>query len=403
MNIQKLKPFLALSAAILLQACLGGIYAWSVFVPSLKETFGFSSADMQLVFGIGLLSHTTSMIFVGKIINLISYRKLICLSALFTTSGYLVAGYFGDKIWILFLSIGLLNGIGIACGYLPAIQNGISWFNKKGLVTGISVSGYGGGAVLLSLISEYLFAKGWQVLEIFKLIGLVYGSLILLTSLFFFEVADQRKSKDNKFSIKDLVREFKKAKLLLKDSRLWALVSGITFGSYPAVALIGSIKPIALYYKYPFAINSLAVSFIAIGSAFGRIIWGSLQDKIGNLKTTAFSLLSVFLSVLFLYLGYLDSLVFLFSCFWVGFSFGSCFSIYPAQTAQFFGTKRLGDIYPFVLWFHGIAALFGPWITGFTLDQSDSYNQAFLIAALCSLLGFVLYFFLVKKTKVSRG
>ena len=385
MKLEKLKPFLALSAGIILQVCLGGIYAWSAFVPSLRESFGFSSAETQLVFGLSLISHTTSMIFVGKIIKFISYRKLIYLSAFFTASGYVLAGYYGQELWALLAGIGVLNGIGIACGYLCAIQNGVNWFKQKGLVTGIAVAGYGGGAILLSLIVEWLLAKNWSILQIFKIVGLSYGFLILLTSIFFFQAIKPQKIP------RDFYRQLIKVNLPVRDPRLWALIFAIMLGSYPGLALIGNIKPIALYYKHSLVIASTAISFIAIGNASGRIIWGNLQDKLGNLKTTITSLLAIALSVLFLCWGKLNAGIFLFACFWIGFSFGACLSIYAAQTATFFGTAQLSEVYPFVLWFYGLAALFGPWVTGLSVDLTGSYYAGFIFAFLLPLVGLIFY------------
>jgi MFS transporter, OFA family, oxalate/formate antiporter len=387
------KRTIALTAGVLLQVCLGGVYAWSVFVPPLRETFGYSAAQTQLVFGVTILTFTTSMLIAGRGVDRFGPRPMAFLSALFLFAGYRTAGAIGDAHAGLVLGIGVLNGLAIGCGYLCAISTGMKWFpNRKGMISGLMVAGYGGGAILLSAIAEGLLAAGTPVLSTFRMIALLYGPLVAIAGALLFQPKREGAAL--------AVRHFE---FPARHPAFWALIAGMTFGSYPAISLIGALKPIALFFELPAASAAASVTALSIGNASGRVVWGIIQDRLGDVRTTTLLFAGIFVSIVLVPLAGTNPALFLWTAFFMGFQFGGGLSIYPAQTAHRFGAEHLGSIYPFVMLFHGIGAVIGPTVTGWGFDAMGNYNLGFALAAVSAAVGLVLYRMLIRKEARAGG
>ncbi|MEA3479170.1 MAG: MFS transporter, partial [Bacteroidota bacterium] len=140
---------LVVLGAILIQLALGAIYAWSVFTPSLAEA-GWSKEETQWVFAIGLVSFAVFMVFAGKRLNAWGPQKLAIIGGVILGLGYVLGGIIGGtSFWALLVLIGLVGGAGIGFAYVVPIAVGMRWFpDKKGMITGLAVAGFGFGAML---------------------------------------------------------------------------------------------------------------------------------------------------------------------------------------------------------------------------------------------------------------
>ncbi|NNC42595.1 MAG: MFS transporter, partial [Acidimicrobiia bacterium] len=134
--------------AVLIQVCLGAIYAWSVFTPALKEA-GWSNLQTQVVFSTGLASFAIAMVFAGKNLGKVGPRRLALFGGITLGFGYMVAAIGGGTVfWAVLLGIGLVGGTGIGLAYVVPIAVGMRWFpDRKGTITGLAVAGFGFGAL----------------------------------------------------------------------------------------------------------------------------------------------------------------------------------------------------------------------------------------------------------------
>ena len=134
--------------AILIQLALGAIYAWSVFTPDLKGA-GWTKLETQIVFSVGLAAFALFMVFAGRKLNKWGPKKLAIIGGLVLGLGYALAGLFGGtNFWALVIFIGLVGGAGIGFAYVVPIAVGMRWFpDKKGMITGLAVAGFGFGAM----------------------------------------------------------------------------------------------------------------------------------------------------------------------------------------------------------------------------------------------------------------
>jgi OFA family oxalate/formate antiporter-like MFS transporter len=140
---------LVVVGAILIQLALGAIYAWSVFTPSLTAE-EWSKADTQWIFAVGLVSFAVVMVFAGKKLGTWGPQRLAIIGGVVLGLGYVLAGLFGGTgFWPLLIFIGLIGGAGIGLAYVVPIAVGMRWFpDKKGMITGLAVAGFGFGAML---------------------------------------------------------------------------------------------------------------------------------------------------------------------------------------------------------------------------------------------------------------
>jgi len=374
-----MRKYTVLVAALVIHLCLGGIYAWSVFVPMLRHDFGYSAAQTQFIFGLTIAILCAGAIAGGRLQDVLGPRIPACLSAVLTGSGYLVAGAFGDRFWGLILGIGVLCGGGVAFGYITAMVSAAKWFpGRQGMATGIVISGYGCASIVLSAIAEVLLARDMPVLEIFRRVGFVYGALLLLAAL----VLDVPPPTGATNGVETFDR-----RTLLKDSRFWRVALGVGCATYPGLALIGSLKPMGLWHGFDAVTATASISALAVGNGAGRIAWGMIHDQVRNRSTVLLLLVAVVLSVLIFSAGGLGRSIFLVAAFVLGFCYGGALAVFASEAAAVYGIHVMGSVYPFALLFHGAAAIIAAPITGLGVDLTGSYWPGIGLSLAVAVIG----------------
>jgi len=133
--------------ALLMQLCLGSIYAWSVFVNPLKESYTFTTTETQIIFSVALATFAVVMVFAGRWQDKIGPKKVGIIGAVLLGTGYVLAGFTGGSFLGLVVTIGFIGGAGIGFGYVCPLAALIKWFpDKRGLISGIAVASFGAGA-----------------------------------------------------------------------------------------------------------------------------------------------------------------------------------------------------------------------------------------------------------------
>jgi MFS transporter, OFA family, oxalate/formate antiporter len=168
---------------VIVMLSLGGIYAWSMFVPALQLVYGLSASQTQWIFGGVIASFTVSMLIADRLERKIGLKKIVALSGLLFAVGYLVAAYSGGRFVTLFMGIGFISGIGTGLGYMASLAMAVRKFpEQKGLVSGVVSAGFAGGAIVLTYLADWLLSSGHDVLDVFRWVGILYGVTILLVA-----------------------------------------------------------------------------------------------------------------------------------------------------------------------------------------------------------------------------
>lgn len=367
--------YAVLLAAVVIQVCLGGIYAWSTLVPDLVATVDLTVTQTQVIFGLLFGVFTVSMVFAGRLVEPRGPRAIATVGGLLFAAGYLLASRSDGSFPLMLLGISVLAGIGTGAGYVCALTTSMKWFpDRKGLVTGITMAGFGGGAVLLSAIAEYLLANGVDVLAVFHWIGLAYGAAILIAATVLrFPTAAQAVQVQTAPPLKRLVR----------DPFFLSLVLGMFCGTFAGMLVIGNLKPMALAVGIPALPAAAAISVFAIGNATGRVTWGWIADR------TSEWMIPVKLAALGVPLALLafvsTTAPFIAMSYAIGFGFGACFVLYAALVAARYGLSCVAEIYPLVFLAYGAAGTVGPSLGGWLYDETLSYRPAIILT--CAVLG----------------
>lgn len=374
--------WVALLAGVCLQICLGGVYAWSVFVPPLQDDFGWTTGATQLVFGVCIAMFTVSTIVAGRLLERLRARWVALCGALCFACGYLLAGAGDGHFMLTLLGIGFMGGVGIGFGYLSVLSTCVAWFPQhKGLVTGIAVTGFGAGAMLLAKLVPIGYATGLRLPSIFARIGWSYGGVTVLAALLLFAPPPAANA-----TVTDRDIESHPWWEPLRTSAFWVLSLGLFLGTFAGLLVVGNLKPMGLNAGIDMPIAASAIGFLALGNAGGRLLWGWIYDRLGYraIPVSLFCLAVTILGLLF-FRG--SSLGFRLTALLCGIGFGACFVLYAAQTSVVFGQRGLGRVYPLIFLFYGLSGIVGPTFGGFLFDITGHYGVPVSISVAMLVLG----------------
>ncbi len=362
-----MKRWLALAASILIQSCLGVVYAWSTFVPALGTEHGLTACHAGLIFGVCIASFTVSMVFAGILQHKQGPRRIASIGGLLFLAGYLTGASSGDSFPLQLIGFGILAGAGIGFGYVCPLATGIKWFPKhKGLITGLTVAGFGLGAVFFAKAGNHLLDAGMPVLLILQRIGWFVGTFVCLGALLLFV---PKKNEAESFN----PRKTEPLRKLLKQREFKYLFSMMFCGTFGGLLIVGNLKPIGLSLGISTAQATLSIMLFAVGNAAGRVLWGLLYDRF-NSRVLIYCMLILAASAGLMTIE--STPIFYLSSILIAFAFGGFFVIFAAQVAESFGSNRLSEIYPFVFLGYGIAGLTGPTIGGAMLHAANSPTLA---------------------------
>lgn len=380
-----LKPVRTVFAAVTMMLALGSIYAWSIFVPRLVADYGFSTGQTQLIFGVFIAVFTVAMVFGRSLLATMGAKRLALLASGLYTVGFLSVPVFGIHFPVMLLGISIFAGVATGFGYLISITIPVEWYpQKKGLITGLVSAGFGGGAIVESMVVQELFVAEIALPQVFWLIGLSKGVILAIASFFI-----------DRPSLSDDLSPLVPMNRLLRQSQFLKLFLGIFTGTFAGLLVIGNLKPIGEQFPIDETTLVLGITVFSVANFSGRLFWGWLNDFVSGNVLIPLSLLLMGIFTLLIGLLYLSPFLYLAISFAVGFSFGANFVIYAKETAQIYGLNNLGKIYPFVFLGYGVSGFSGPFTGGVLRDISGNYqNPVFVAFALCMVvfLAMILFF-----------
>ena len=373
-----------------------GIYlSWSTFVPVLKQTYGFSIAQTQTVFGTAVLVMTCFM-FLGSHLEARIGPRITCLigGSIYGTS-YILAGYSDGTYPSLLKFIGISSVIGSGLCYMSPLSCATKWFpRRKSMIIGIVVAGYGSGAIFVSRLGEYLLAQQVDVLTIFKYLGICSLAAVTIAALFLQNPPVEKST--------IAVKPPMKITAVLRDRKFWGLFCGFFPGSCVGIMCIGNIKPFGLSLDFNLVVAGAAVTVLAIFNTLGRIGWGLIGSLMDGKKAILLSLIStstVCLAAPFAIKGIITFQIF---AILTGFNYGACLVLYAAEIARIYGTERMGVIYSILVLSNGLAGFLAPPLAGTIFDAIGTYTPAFLIFGSLAFISIFLFYFIYQPDRISK-
>ncbi len=404
--------WLVVVGALLIQLCLGAIYAWSAFTADLTKAldkggqFGFTAAQSQWIFSVGLAVFAVVMVLAGKLQAKIGPRPVAAMGGVGLGLGYILASFFGQTFWGMLLCIGVVGGAGIGLAYVCPIAVGIQWFPKnKGLITGIAVAGFGFGALIWVKMAgawAHLIANH-GVLGTFRIYGIVFLVSVLVGSIWM--VKPKEFEAAAKGAVGPGIPQGMLPEQTLRTPQFYMIWLTFMFGAGAGLMVIGIIKLFAIDALKGGGLDAAAAGaiagsamgyFYAIPNGIGRIAWGSISDSLGRQKSII--LMCFFQGLMmfaFYFLGRSEYMLYLFAAL-IGFNFGGNFALFPAITADYFGSATVARNYGWVFTSYGVGGILGPVMAGYFKDMGqgkgvDAWMPAFMIAGVCLIVvGFVM-------------
>src|SRR5215813_6264352 len=161
-------------AGVFMQLALGAVYAWSVFRTPLARQFGWSISEVTLTFTISIFMLGVAAFFGGLWLNARGPRIVALTGGALYGLGVFLASFSANKLWWLYLSYGFIGGIGLGLSYIVPVAVLVKWFpDRRGLITGIAVGGFGAGALITAPVATRLI-QTVGVLSTFAYLGIAF-------------------------------------------------------------------------------------------------------------------------------------------------------------------------------------------------------------------------------------
>ncbi len=436
--------------ALVIQISLGAVYIWSVFQTPLRAYFPeWTEGHVTLPAQIVLAAFALAVIFGGRIQDRLGPRKVATAGGLILGGGLILARFAGAfeptaaLVWLIF-TFSILGGIGIGAAYVCPIATCVKWFpDKRGLITGLAVAGFGAGAFFFAPLARALISGGAYrlfnvplfnvpqvgVFNTFMTLGFIFLAAVVIGAQFL------RNPPAGYVPVGWVPPETAKAvpakadytpTEMLKTPAFWLLWITYFAGCTAGLQVIMKASPIWQSFVFAdkptpiaeqtfidvAAAGAAAVAILAIFNSLGRILWGKISDSLGRKSTLVIMFVLCGAAMLMLMLDWMRIYpLYLLMISLVALSFGGFLALYPAVTADFFGTKHIGVNYGWMFSAYGAGGIFGPFLAARLMRVVDNvpyevvdaqgrmaekffevgdYRPAFLIAGIACLVAAVI-------------
>jgi len=371
-------------AGVFMQVALGAVYAWSVFRVPLTSQFGWSTSEVTLTFTISIFVLGIAAFFGGLWQNRTGPRVVALTGGVLYGLGVFLASFSNNRLWWLYLSYGLIGGIGLGFSYIVPVAVLVKWFpDRRGLITGIAVGGFGAGALITAPVATALI-QSVGVLTTFAYLGIAYLIVTVVAGLFMQNPPDGWRPDGWMPTASQTSQRSRSDYTLgeaLKTWQWYALWLLLFLNTFAGISIISQEAPIFEELLGASAIVAASMVGIAsIGNAFGRVFWASVSDLITRRAT--FFVMFVIQVLVFWFLPSITAVTLMaIVAFVVLMCYGGGFGTMPAFAADYFGSKNVGPIYGLMLTAWGAASVVGPGMIAYMRQTTGSYRGALHIIA----------------------
>jgi OFA family oxalate/formate antiporter-like MFS transporter len=391
---------------LIINLCLGSIYAWSVFVEPLTDYYtgelgqAVTANDILMPFSVFLAFFAIAMPFTGKIIDKYGPRHVTIIGSVLTGLGWTL-GSFSSSVQMLSVMFGVIGGIGVGIAYSVLVAVSARWFpDRRGLAVGLTVLGVGFSAFFTANIAGY-FIGTYGVMNTFRIFGVVIIVLTILLALPLkfptsgwvpggwtppaLKPGEERPCECNR-------------SLMLKSSSFYGLWACYFIGCLAGLMAISIAKPVGTDVGIEAGLATFLVGFFAIFNGGGRPVFGALTDKITPRNAAMVSFILIALASLLMWqIPIIPVYILAFAVLWG--CLGGWLAIAPTTTGWYFGTCDYPRCYGVVFLAYGAGAIAGPQLAGFIKTSTGSYIGVFPYVLALAIVGIIIAFTLMKPPK----
>ena len=408
--------WIVLAGGVLVQLAIGAVYAWSTFSKAIQadpSALELSKVQATIPFEVAI-----GMIFVGtflggRIQDRRGPRIVALVGVTVYSAGIMLASLARDAsdLWLLILGYGVLGGFGLGLAYIVPIAMLQKWFpDKRGLITGIAVGGFGFGAVITSPVAQRMIEGSADYqrypTKVFLWLGIAYLIAGLLGASVFrnppegYATASSSGAAEKTDTKNAAGRDFSPQEAL-STPQWYMLTLILTISVTAGISLIsvaaGTATDIA---GFSAAGAATLVGIMGLFNGGGRILWAAISDRVG--RRPAFMGILGIQGLALLAIPHASSAVaFYVLCALVYTCYGGAFGTMPSTAGDFFGVKHSGAIYGLMLVGWSIGGIIGPLLISWLIGEDQSYALGFTVVGVIALSGLVLPFLARPPTKVS--
>jgi len=376
-----------------MQVALGAVYAWSVFRAPLVEQFGWSISEVTLTFTLSIFVLGVAAFFGGLWLNRKGPRVVAITGGALYGLGVLLASLSAHRLWWLYVSYGVLGGIGLGLSYIVPVAVLVKWFpDRRGLITGVAVGGFGAGALITAPVATRLI-QSVGVLNTFACLGVAYLIVTVTAGLFMQNPPAGWKPDGWAPTVAQTAQRAGREYTLGQALRTWqwyALWLLLFLNTLAGISMISQEAPI---FEELVGVGAVAAAsmlgFASIGNAVGRVFWAWASDVMTRPAT--FVVMFVTQVALFWLLPSITTVSLMtLATFVVLMCYGGGFGTMPAFVADYFGSTNVGPIYGLMLTAWGTASAVGPLLIAFMRQTTGSYRGPLhVIAAVMAISALV--------------
>ncbi len=419
------RRWLVVVGGILINLALGVLYAWSVFRVPLAAEFKWDAMTANWPFSLAIAVFALLMIPAGRWNDRFGPMPVgvaggVLMGAAFIACSFAPAGAANSSgAWLfLMFTYGILAGAAMGLGYAVPVATGVKWFpDKRGLVTGLSVMGFGGSSLIFGPLGNTMIAAGGVRSTFFQmgiifLVMVVVGALLLTTPPAGWKpagwtppaarAAASGKTEKRDFAPGELLKM--KETFFLIGMYALAAFAGLMVISYAKVYLdsfkfntiaaqqgLNWISAIPVVGFNPFTgkaaeFSAAVVGWLSLWNALGRMLLGWFSDRFGRRTTMIGNFLAIAAVMVITPLVQSSAWLILLAFLVIGVTYGGNLSLFPATNADWFGTKFVGVNYGIIFLGWGIAGVIGPLVGNFGVQALGGYNVGFFVAAALGLV-----------------
>jgi len=384
-------------AAVLVQLALGAVYAWSVFNKPLQDQFGWSKSEAVLPFEFVIGTIFIGSLIGGRIQDRYGPRPVAFGGVVLYSVGVMLASLVSapDQLWLLVLTYGVMGGIGLGAGYITPIAMLTKWFpDRRGLITGIAVAGFGFGAVITAPVAKALLGNTDDKPSVFLPLGIAYLIAGVIGATFF-------RNPPEGYQVPGFVpaatghavagtRVYTLPEAL--HTRQWYMLTAIlALNVTCGIGFISQASDAAQDIAGVTAATAATmVGVLGLFNGGGRVLWAWLSDRVGRMQ--AFMGMLALQAICFFILPFAAAFaVFCILAALIYLAYGGGFGTMPATAADYFGTPNAGAIYGAMIVAWSIGGVVGPLLTAALYEANDNdYTLPFIVLAVIALVSLAL-------------
>lgn len=381
------------AAGVVMQIGLGAVYAWSVFRIPLTKAMGWTISEVTLAFTIAIFVLGFAAFGGGLWMRRVGPRRVAMAAGGLYGLGVFLASFTGHRLWWLYASYGLLAGTGLGLGYIVPIATLVKWFpDKRGLITGIAVAGFGAGALITAPVATWLIREV-GVQQAFAVLGAVYFIAVTGAGTFMrnppegYRPSGWSPSTDHQ----QRARSYTLGEALRTRQwyGLWAL---LFLNTTAGIAIISQAAPMTQEITSVTAAQAAGVvGIMSIANGAGRFLWAWFSDFAG--RRFVFLAMFVVQAAAFFLLSRVESFpMFVAITFVVLLCYGGGFGTMPAFATDYFGAANIGAVYGLMLTAWSFAGIVGPTLIATIRQNTGTYDRALSTIAGLMLVSSVIPF-----------